>query len=65
MVGMFRKSHWSLLQILCYIFHAFSELWGWKNCRKPGKLVIKPLCSLNKLAGTDGYLNENDRLEYH
>ena len=25
-----------------------------KNCQKSGKLVIKPVCSFNKLTGSDG-----------
>ena len=36
-----------------------------KNCQKLGKLVVKPLCSLNKLTGSDGYLYKYDKLEYH
>ena len=37
-----------------------------KNRLKAGKLVIKPLCSFNKLTGSDGYLyDEHNRLEYH
>ena len=30
----FRKSQKFLLQILCYIFYVFSELWGWKKSSK-------------------------------
>ena len=44
---------------------ATRELWGWKNCQKLEKSVIEPLCSFNKLTGSNGYLSENDRLEYH
>ena len=65
MVGKFRKSQRPLLQILCYIFYIFNELWVGKNCRIPGKLVIEPLCSFNKLTGSDGSLYEHDRWEYH
>ena len=36
-----------------------------KNRQKPRKLVIEPLCTFNKLTGSDGYLYEHDRLEYH
>ena len=36
-----------------------------KNCQKPGKLVIEPLCFFNNLMGSDGYLYEHDRLEYY
>ena len=33
--------------------------------KNPRKLVIEPLCSFEKLMGSDGYLYEHDRLEYH
>ena len=59
MVGVFRNSQRPLLHILCYIFYVFSELWGWKNRQKLGKLVIEALCSFNKL--TDSF----NQLEYH
>ena len=36
-----------------------------KNCRKPGKLVTEPLCAFNKLTGSNGYLFEHDKVEYH
>ena len=36
-----------------------------KNREKPGNLVIEPLCSFNKLTGSDGYLYEHDKLKYH
>ena len=36
-----------------------------KNRQKPGKLVIAPVCSFNKLKGFDGYLYGQDKLEYH
>ena len=50
----------------CAIFSASLVNCGvGKNRQKPGKLVIEPLCSFNKLTGSDGYLYEHDRLEYH
>ena len=58
LVGKFRKQQMPLLQILCYIFYVFSELWGWENCQNPGKLVIEFLCSFKKLTGSDGHLYE-------
>ena len=36
-----------------------------KNRQKPGKLIIEPHFSFNELTGSDGYLYEHDRLEYH
>ena len=64
MVGMLRKSQRPLLQILFYKIYLVNCGVG-KNRRKPGKLVIEPICSFNKLTGSDEYLCEHDRLEYH
>lgn len=36
-----------------------------KNRQKPGRLVVQPLCTFNRLTGTDGYLNSHDKLAYH
>ena len=50
----------------CAIFSAFLVNCGvGKNRQKPGKLVIKLLCSFNKLTGSNGFLYEHDRFEYH
>ena len=50
----------------CAIFSTSFENYGLgKNRQKPGKLVIEPLCSFNKLMGFNEYLYEDDRLEYH
>ena len=48
MVGIFRKLQMPLMQILCFIFYVFSELWGWKKSSKSWKA----LCSFNKLMDT-------------
>ena len=51
---------------MCYIIFVFSELLGWKKLSKIWEaLVIEPLCSFNKLTGSDESLYEHDRLEYH
>ena len=50
MVDTFRKSQ-SLYCKHCAIISLVNSGVG-KNCKKPKKLVIEPLCSFNKLMGT-------------
>ena len=65
MVGIFRK--WKYLYCkYCDVFSTSLVICGVeKNCKKPGKLVIEPLCSLSKFKGSEGYRYEHDMLEYH
>ena len=59
-------SHQGLYCKYCAIFFTSLVNCGvGKNRQKHGKLVVESLYSFNRLTGSDGYLYEHDRLEYH